>query len=388
VMAIYSGGIHLGSGLGLIIGGLVVDSWTRTFPVGTEPFGLTGWQATFFIVGLPGLLLAFVISKIREPLRGQQEGLVTESSDVKPLAVLGSELASLLPPFALISLWRAGAGPRGIALNIGIGVVLTLGAAAVIRGLGSATQWITLAFGLYAFASWVQGLALRDRPAFTLIYGTKSVVFGMAGFGMMSFVNYGLAFWIAPYFIRVHGVSASEAGVVLGTMAATLGWIGVTLGGIISDRLKRKSGRARLYMGILSAGLSAPLVFLFLSSEVTLVAYLFVAAAAATRPLWIGSAVALANEMVLPRMRATASAFYILSMTFLGLALGPYAMGTMSDALARGGMDSSAALRGGLKLGLIGYGVAIVLLWFASRSVLVEEETRLARAEAAGEIMT
>ena len=33
----------------------------------------------------------------------------------------------------------------------------------------------------------------------------------------------------------------------------------------------------------------------------------------------------------MPRMRATASAYYVLMNTFLGLALGPYLMGQISD---------------------------------------------------------
>ncbi len=39
----------------------------------------------------------------------------------------------------------------------------------------------------------------------------------------------------------------------------------------------------------------------------------------------------------MPRMRGTASAFYILMITFIGLALGPYSIGKLSDALAQGG---------------------------------------------------
>src|SRR5262249_38439290 len=58
VLAIYSSGIYIGAGLGLGIGGLIVERWDAAWAGTTAPFGLRGWQAAFFAVGLPGLLLA------------------------------------------------------------------------------------------------------------------------------------------------------------------------------------------------------------------------------------------------------------------------------------------------------------------------------------------
>src|SRR4029453_2527443 len=74
-LAVYSSGIYLGAGLGLVVGGLVVDRWDAAFPV-AAPFGLRGWQVAFFVVGLPGLLLALWVRTLREPTRGAGEGLV------------------------------------------------------------------------------------------------------------------------------------------------------------------------------------------------------------------------------------------------------------------------------------------------------------------------
>ncbi len=56
VMAIYSSGVYIGGGLGLAIGGVVLDTWHRWFPDHTTaPFGLKGWQMAFLLVGIPGL---------------------------------------------------------------------------------------------------------------------------------------------------------------------------------------------------------------------------------------------------------------------------------------------------------------------------------------------
>ena len=57
VLALYSSGVYIGGGLGLIIGGWIVDAWAQAFPV-DPPLGLKGWQAAFLAVGLPGVLMA------------------------------------------------------------------------------------------------------------------------------------------------------------------------------------------------------------------------------------------------------------------------------------------------------------------------------------------
>ncbi len=60
-MAIYSLGIHFGIMLGFFIGGWVVEWW--------------GWRAAFFIVGLPGLVIAALVRfTLREPPRGMADG--------------------------------------------------------------------------------------------------------------------------------------------------------------------------------------------------------------------------------------------------------------------------------------------------------------------------
>ena len=104
-----------------------------------------------------------------------------------------------------------------------------------------------------------------------------------------------------------------------------------------------------------------------------------------TSAMWIGSAVALSNELVLPRMRATASAYYILAVTFIGLALGPFTIGQISDRLAKAGTEASEALGQAMVAGLIAYVIGIVFLWLSSRWVIDEERTRLERAAALGE---
>ncbi len=77
-------------------------------------------------------------------------------------------------------------------------------------------------------------------------------------------------------------------------------------------------------------------------------------------------------------MRALASAAYLLALTFIGLALGPYTIGRLSVAL-----DDD--LRSAMLLGLFANVIALTLLVLASRRLQHDEETTVERARAAGE---
>ena len=87
----------------------------------------------------------------------------------------------------------------------------------------------------------------------------------------------------------------------------------------------------------------------------------------------------------MPRMRAIASAYYVLMNTFLGLALGPYLIGQVSDWQAAGGLTSAEALRSAMTWGLVAFGVSTVFLALALRYLPGDERSRLQRAEALGE---
>lgn len=62
-MAFYSTGVYLGAMIGLIGGGYVATHY--------------GWRETFFVMGIPGLLIALLVRfTIQEPSRGQADGMI------------------------------------------------------------------------------------------------------------------------------------------------------------------------------------------------------------------------------------------------------------------------------------------------------------------------
>jgi MFS family permease len=331
VLALYSTGIYLGSGLGLGIGGLVVDAWNEAFAGRAAPFGLRGWQVAYMVVGVPGLLLALWVRSLREPVRGAAEGLVVPP-EPHPWRAFGRELAAVLPPFTLLHLAAAG-GATTARRNAGAAAGIASGAAALVALTGDTAQWYALGVGLYAAVSWSQALALRDPESFSLIFGAPALRWTALGFGCLAFTGYGFGFWVPPFVQRIHGVSAAESGLLLGGTAAAAGWLGVTLGGVAADRWRLSRAEGRLYWGIVTALAPLPIGAAFLWTGDVRLAYLLNVPLSALGAMWIGAGASTMQDLVLPRMRASAAAAYLLVITFVGLALGPYGIGKASAAL-------------------------------------------------------
>jgi MFS family permease len=382
-IAIYSSGIYIGGGIGIFLGGVIVDGWRDAFPdVASAPLGLKPWQAAFLAVGLPGLLMAAWVATLREPRRGVSEG-IAERIEPHPFSAAGRELLAVLPPLTLIAAARR--GQRALLTNVAMAMAVAVAAYAMIEIVGNPTQWIALGVGVYAALSWGQNLASQDRAAFSMIFRCRTLRCVAIGFPLIAFVTYGIGFWAPPFMRRVHGIDASTAGTVLGLTAALGGLIGVTFGGWISDRLRARSINARLWVGIAAPLLSIPIAIVFLTTGNVMIAYTCSFLFSIVSPMWLGPGAGTVNDLVMPRMRAMASAFYLLMVTFIGLALGPFTIGQLSDAFVAAGMTPADALRQGMLWGLIPLGAAVVFLVLAVRYLEADEFSRLDRARAAGE---
>ena len=177
--------------------------------------------------------------------------------------------------------------------------------------------------------------------------------------------------------MRIHGESSATVGWVVGLTAASAGLLGVTLGGWLADRLRRGSPAGRLHMGMVVAILPIPLAVWMLSTTDTRLAFAINVPLTLLSAMWIGAGASTVQDLVLPRMRSVASAFYILVITFIGFALGPYAIGSLSDLLG----DLPAAMRWSLVMNAL----AVFFLWRAARFVAGDESSLRERARAAGE---
>ncbi len=381
VIAIYAAGVYIGAGIGIFLGGYILDTWAAMYPDGNAPFGLKGWQAAFMAVGVPGILMAVWVRTLREPTRGISEGLVAEKHPA-PFRLLGRELSAVIPPLNVISLLGH---KDAIRKNFIAAVLFALAAWFLIFLTGSVAQWVTSAFGVYVTFSWAQSLKIRDPATYAMMFGSKAFIYTMLAFPMTAFMGYGAGFWIPPLLLRIHDVGAAEVGLYLGIGAATGGFVGITLGGILADYLKQKFPSGRLVLGYLVVIPSVPLLLWMLSTDSLTTAFILNFFLTAFSACAGGVPPSTAADLVMPRMRATAGAYFILVNTFLGLALGPYFMGQFSDLFFASGMSDADSLRWAIRVSMLTFIPALVFVYLAQKHLPREEASRLERAKALGE---
>ena len=372
-LAIYSSGLYIGGGISLLIGGAIVEKWNEAYPI-DAPLGLAGWQAAFILVGLPGLLLAMLVFTLREPLRGQSEGIVTPPPK-DPFRGFARELIAVIPPFTLIGAAQAGA--KGLAFNL-FGALVIGGCAYLMADYtGNAQQWGAVGVGYYAIFSWASTLKRRDEPTFSLIWGTPAFLTTILGYGMVAFMSYAASFWAAPYAIRILGEAPSTAGWWIGGPGALGGFLGVIIGGWMADFLRKRLAAGRLLVVTFGLVGAAPFLYVMFTTQDTTTFYVAAFFQSLCGSSALGAAAATTQDLVLPRMRGTATATFFLATTLVGLALGPYMAGQVSTV-------SGSLSTGGLSL-LIAVPIGLVLLLVAYRTVPTAERTVLDRARAAGE---
>ena len=372
-LSIYSAGIYVGAGISLFIGGLIVQSWNAAYPNG-GPFGLAGWQAAFLAVGLPGIIISLWIATLREPVRGLSEGLA-QPPHPAPFKAFFEELLTIVPPFTLIGAARLGA--RTLVLNL-VAAVVAAGAIALLVAFGEPLpQWVAVGLGFYAVFSWASALRHRDPATFALIIGTPAFLCTVVAYGLNAFLSYAAGFWAAPYAMRELGVAPAEAGLILGGMGAVSGFLGVTVGGILGDRLRQRNAGGRLIMVALGAVLPVPFLAIGFTTDAPIVLYVCLFIAQFTASWGLGNSAATTQDLVLPRMRGAATATYFIGTTLLGLALGPYLAGRVSS------------LTGSLSTGMLSLLVTVPITLGAAiaayRLVPAAEASREDRARAAGE---
>ncbi len=385
-LAIYSSGLYIGGGVSLLIGAMVLKAWNNAYPV-TGPLGLVGWQAAFLAVGLPGILLSLWVATLKEPTRGRAEGLPEPPKVENVGRKLWQDITSVIPPLTLLHL--APFGPRVLGTNIAAGVGFALLATLLISVTGDIPQWIAICLGCYAVTSWAQSLRERDPPTFALIWGTPTFILALLGFGSISFVGYSIGFWATPYAMRTFIAPLEAAGgplpwyaskemvaLILGGWGAAGGFLGVVIGGFVSDWFKKRNPSGRIMVGALACLVPAPFIWLMYTTD-SLGLFLLYNIPLAAGSMYVGIAAATTQDLVLPRMRGAATATYFIGTTLFGLGLGPYFTGAVSKITGN--------LATGVLALLLMAPFTLTCLYLVYRKLPLAEATRIDRARAAGE---
>lgn len=380
-LAIYSSGLYIGGGISLLIGAKIAQLWNAMWP-GGGPLGLAGWQGAFLVVGIPGLVMAVWVATLREPVRGAMDGVASPGS-ATPFRNFLTDLSSIVPPFTLLGAWRR--GPVALLINLAVAAVAMLLAWVMVRLTGNVLQWPAIAVGYYAVFSWACALKARDPATYRLIWGTPAFICTTLGYSLVSLVAWALGAWSAPYAERVLQIPREELAFWLGANGALGGFLGVIIGGRVADALRARNPAGRILVIIF--GVIAPIVPILIGYTTTTKTLFYVMnfVAGMCGAAALGAAAATTQDLVLPRMRGTATAAFFLGTTLVGLAFGPYLVGQISDLA---GSVVNGKLVGDLRTGILSlFGVApfsLGLLLYAYRSVPMAEATLNARANEAG----
>jgi len=381
----------MGLGGSSILGGFAADWWNRACP-GSN---LSGWQFAFLIAALPGLLLALLLWRLREPPRGAMDG-IPSAPDPAPFRASAAVLGSVTPGLNWVSFYRRGAPARYWLFN---GAALLLIGAAMMTATAIAgsfsprpplevaglridphvLQWSVVGFGLFVIVNLLQGLSLADRPAFAVIGRSPALIMVMAVGALQTMINYGIMGFTPSFLMMEYDLSPGEVGLTFGLLSAAIGIIGPLITGPLSDRINlRFPGSGRIWVTLFSLGVSPLLAFWVYSAEspASFYARFFLYSIVLTG--WLPPLYAVMYDQVLPRMRGMVTSLYLMVMTILGLGIGPYLVGMIADA--KGGRLGPAILSI--------YWVApaiILLLLMLARRVRRDEAGLLDRARAAGE---
>lgn len=387
--------VALGLGLSMTLGGVVAQWWDTRYAAGGAPLGFSGWQFAFLVAAAPGFPLAWLIYRMREPRRGAFDKVAAAQVEEHPFRASAAVLGAVTPGTNWFMLWHRKAGARQWTANlVALGLILAFcwgmieltqafSPRPALEVLGGSLdphvlQWFVVGFGLFVVFNLFQSFKLTDPPTYKVVLSPSLLLLMVIG-GLQTAINYGVMGFTPSFLVRKYGLSMAETGLQFGLLAAALGIVGPMVAGPLTDWLTTKLGaRGRVWLILFALGISPLFGIWTYSAESPASFYLRFIAYSLILTLWLPPLYAQLLELVLPRMRGITFATYTIIMTLLGLGMGPYFVGIVSD---RNGGDLGAAIISiNVVVPLLLVCIAVVL-WRVNR----DEASVEARARSAGE---
>jgi len=146
-------------------------------------------------------------------------------------------------------------------------------------------------------------------------------------------VSYAFLAWFPAYLIRTFGGTTATVGPTLSVVIGIGGCLGTVVGGFAADRLGRRDIRWHVWITAIALPLAA-IVFCasLLAGSYAFALTLFLVPAF-LGIVYSGPNFALVQGLFPPQMRALGAALYLFVVNLVGLSLGPFLVGVMSDAL-------------------------------------------------------
>ena len=170
----------------------------------------------------------------------------------------------------------------------------------------------------------------------------RYLVAAMTSFGIAGYAGFAFG---APYFIRVHGLSATQAGLILGFLTGGTGVVGALTGGIAESWLSRFDRRYALYLVAGGFALSTPLAIAAWFASSSGLAVVFLLVPTIFNIFHVGPCYAIAQSLAPSNAKAAASAFPLFGQALVGASVGASTRGYDQRSSSAGLWHRLAALR-------------------------------------------
>ena len=276
------------------------------------------------------------------------------------LGVGVSEAGGVAPSYALIAdYFPPDRRARALAI-FSLGVPIGLGGGSFIGGQLAARFGWREAFAILGIAGLALAPALRfvvrdvAKPVSASTSSPLLTVFPMLArnpaFWLLAFAasasslcGYGLALWTPKVMMLSFGLDLASTGNFLASLWLIGGCAGVFAGGWLADRLGSSDRGWYAKLPAIAWLISIPAWGLGLLAPNLWIAWPLLLVGSAVNILWLGPIVTAVQHLVPRAMRSTASASFLLINNLIGLGVGPWLMGRLSDGL--GATHGANALR-------------------------------------------
>lgn len=172
-----------------------------------------------------------------------------------------------------------------------------------------------------------------------------------AASSLFSCGSYAMNVFAPAFLMRVHGLSATKAGLGIGVAFGIGGGIGTFAGGYLADRLGQRDPRWRQWIPMIGQIMAVPAALGAWMADGALASVVFLTITYFFGLLYFAPTFATAQMLVADDRRATASAVLLFCLTLIGSSVGPLVVGAASDALTP--LYGAAALRYAMSLMIV-----------------------------------
>ena len=169
--------------------------------------------------------------------------------------------------------------------------------------------------------------------AIGLFVRRPSLILTALSAGLTALVLYGIANWFPAFLMRERGMQLSQLATYYSVVAGLSTGIGTWLGGEVVDRWGKKFPTVYAVVPGCATLLSTPFLFAVTNATDWRVALALLVLPMVLISMYLAPALAVMQNGVPPRYRATTGALLLLTLNLIGLGCGPLFVGMVSDAL-------------------------------------------------------